>query len=63
MTKLDKLIQLQEETVRLLSIFVGPIVSLKSEQVAKMSDEDRKVISKTTLQRAREKYGKRGKRI
>jgi hypothetical protein len=63
MTKLDKLIQLMEENNRLMAIFVGPIVALKSEQLAKASIEDQKAQSKATVKRLREKFRNGGKRV
>jgi hypothetical protein len=62
MSNEERIIELLEENNRLLSIFVGPIVSLKSEQLAKASREDRKVFSKQVLKDAREKMRREGKK-
>ena len=61
MTKLDKLIQLMEENNRLLERFVGPVIRLESEQLAKASIEDQKAASKATIQRLQEKHKKEKK--
>lgn len=55
----ERIIELLEEQNRLLTILVGPVVSLQSEQLAKMTSEQRKQHSKAALARAKEKYGKR----
>ncbi|MCB5286038.1 MAG: hypothetical protein LHW45_10700 [Candidatus Cloacimonetes bacterium] len=53
MTNEEKIIQLLEEQNRLLSIFVQPVVALQSQQLAKMSREERKANSKAVLARAK----------
>jgi hypothetical protein len=57
-TESQQIIRLLEENNRLLGIFVGPVIRLKSEQLAKATPEERKAESKRVLQEAREKYKK-----
>jgi len=54
----ERIIELLTETNRLLTILVGPVVSLQSEQLAKMTPEERKQHSKAALARAKERYGR-----
>ncbi|HOI17543.1 MAG TPA: hypothetical protein PK036_14475 [Geobacteraceae bacterium] len=54
----ERIIELLEEQNRLLTILVGPVVSLRSEQLAKMTPEERRQHSKAALARAKEKYGR-----
>ncbi len=53
MTELERVIQLLEEQNRLLAIFVQPVVALQSQQLAKMTKEERKANSKAVLARAK----------
>jgi hypothetical protein len=58
MTESQQIIRLLEENNRLLSIFVQPVITLQSEQLAKASIEDQKAASKATVALLRAKYGK-----
>jgi hypothetical protein len=62
MTNEQRIIELLEENNRLLAIFAGPIVSLKSEQLARATKEERKIFSKQVLRDAREKMRREGKK-
>jgi len=44
----DRIIQLLEEQNRLLTIFVQPVISLQSQQLARMTSEERKKESRAT---------------
>jgi len=55
----EKIIELLQEQNRLLSILVGPVISLRSEQLAAATPEQRKAESRATVARLKAKYGKR----
>jgi predicted secreted protein len=59
----DRIIQLLEEQNRLLTIFVQPVISLQSQQLARMTSEERKKESRATVARLKAKYGGKSKRV
>lgn len=61
MTKEDRIIELLEEQIRLLSILVAPVVALKSTQLASATPDDQKRESKEAIKRAQQKFGRGGK--